>query len=95
MTLLVLKNPPKAFSIVPSKEPEFPRPIDKNVTFGHDSVDVLSSIDPPAHLLSALLPQIARGSCDADRIRKLAREQRAWANNPPKRNRKDLICFSP
>jgi hypothetical protein len=30
MTLLVLKNPPKAFSIVPSKEPEFPHAIDKN-----------------------------------------------------------------
>jgi hypothetical protein len=24
------EKPPKAFSIVPSKEPEFPHPIDKN-----------------------------------------------------------------
>ena len=28
-------------------------------------------------------------------IRGLAREQGAWANIPPKRNRKDPICFSP
>ena len=32
---------------------------------------------------------------DADWIRELAREQGAWANIPPKRNRKDPICFSP
>src|SRR5437879_2938242 len=30
---------------------------------------------------------------DADWIRELARQQSAWA--PPKRNRKDPICFSP
>ena len=30
----------------------------------------------------------------ADRIRELARQQGAWANIPPKRNRKDPICFS-
>src|SRR5260221_12207475 len=28
-------------------------------------------------------------------IRELARQQGAWANIPPKRNRKDPICFSP
>jgi transposase len=32
---------------------------------------------------------------DADWIRGLARQQGAWANIPPKRNRKDPICFSP
>jgi transposase len=32
---------------------------------------------------------------DADWIRELARQLRAWANIPPKRNRKDPICFSP
>jgi len=32
---------------------------------------------------------------DADWIRELARQQGAWANIPPKRNRKDPICFSP
>jgi transposase len=32
---------------------------------------------------------------DADWIRELARQQGAWANIPPKRNRKDPIFFSP
>ena len=32
---------------------------------------------------------------DADWIRALASHQGAWANIPPKRNRKDPICFSP
>lgn len=32
---------------------------------------------------------------DADWIRELARQQGAWANIPPKRNRQDPICFSP
>ncbi len=32
---------------------------------------------------------------DADWIRALVREQGAWANIPPKRNRKVSICFSP
>ena len=32
---------------------------------------------------------------DADCIRALVNEQGAWANIPPKRNRRDPICFSP
>ena len=32
---------------------------------------------------------------DADWIRAFASEQGAWANIPPKRNRKERICFSP
>jgi transposase len=32
---------------------------------------------------------------DADWIRALINEQGAWANIPPKRNRRDPICFSP
>jgi transposase len=32
---------------------------------------------------------------DADWIRELARQQGAWANIPPKRNRNGPICFSP
>jgi len=32
---------------------------------------------------------------DSDAIREFARERGAWANIPPKRNRKDAICFSP
>jgi transposase len=31
---------------------------------------------------------------DADRIRALVNQQGAWANIPPKRNRKEPICFS-
>jgi transposase len=32
---------------------------------------------------------------DADWIRALASQQGAWANIPPKRDRKEPICFSP
>ena len=49
-------------------------------------------------LLKALLPQtmlLAYRGYDADWIRELAHQQGAWANIPPKRNRKDPICFSP
>ena len=49
-------------------------------------------------LLSALLPKtmlLADRGYDADWVRELARQQGAWANIPPKRNRKDPICFSP
>jgi transposase len=49
-------------------------------------------------LISALLPQtmlLADRGYDANWIRELARQQGAWANIPPKRNRKDPICFSP
>jgi transposase len=49
-------------------------------------------------LLSALPPQtmlLADRGYDADWIRELARQKGAWANIPPKRNRKDTICFSP
>jgi transposase len=45
-------------------------------------------------LLSALLPQtmlLADRGYDADWIRERARQQGAWANIPPKRNRKDPI----
>lgn len=49
-------------------------------------------------LLSALPAQTMCSqivATDADWIRELARQQGAWANIPPKRNRKDPICFSP
>lgn len=49
-------------------------------------------------LLGSLLPEtmlLADRGYDADWIRELARQQGAWANIPPKRNRKDPICFSP
>lgn len=49
-------------------------------------------------LLSALPPQtmlLADRGYDAVWIRERARQQGAWANIPPKRNRKESICFSP
>jgi len=32
---------------------------------------------------------------DADWIRALVRQHGAWANIPPKRNRRETLCFSP
>ena len=49
-------------------------------------------------LLGDLNPKtmvIADRGYDADWIRALVDEQGAWANIPPKRNRKDPVCFSP
>jgi transposase len=49
-------------------------------------------------LLTELRPRtmlLADRGYDADWIRALAGEQGAWANIPPKRNRKEAICFSP
>src|SRR5882672_10223443 len=49
-------------------------------------------------LLSAMLPQtmlLTDRGYDADWITELARQQGAWANIPPKQNRKDPICFCP
>ena len=53
-------------------------------------------------LCSVLLRQLPRSArlladrgYDADWIRAFVTERGAWANIPPKRNRKDPICFSP
>lgn len=49
-------------------------------------------------LLAGLLPKtmvLADRGYDADWIRALVNEQGAWANIPPKRNRRDPICFNP
>ncbi len=49
-------------------------------------------------LLAGLLPKtmvLADRGYDADWIRALVNEQGAWVNIPPKRNRRDPICFSP
>jgi transposase len=49
-------------------------------------------------LLTGLQPQsmlLADRGYDADWIRALVNQQGAWANIPPKRNRKAPICFSP
>ena len=57
----------------------------------HDNAlatDLLANLKPRSLLL-------ADRAYDADAIRKLVNEQDAFANIPPKRNRKDPICFSP
>ena len=49
-------------------------------------------------LLAGLQPKtmvLADRGYDADWIRALVNEQGAWANIPPKCNRRDPICFSP
>jgi len=49
-------------------------------------------------LLTGLSPRtmvLADRGYDADWIRALVNHQGGWANIPPKRNRKDPICFSP
>jgi transposase len=58
-----------------------------HVRFGGDSGNAGSLLMAPMLL--------ADRGYDADWIRELARQQGAWANIPPKRNRKDPICFSP
>ena len=45
--------------------------------------------------LAAQTMLLADRGYDADWIRELVCQQGAWANIPPKRNRKDPICFSP
>jgi transposase len=52
-----------------------------------------------APALIADLPEgamlLADKGYDADTVRQAAAERGAWANIPPKANRKDPICFSP
>lgn len=46
-------------------------------------------------LLSRLKSGSMRRGYDADWIRELAKKKGAWANIPPKSNRRDPICYSP
>ena len=57
----------------------------------HDNrlvTELLSDLKSDAMLL-------ADRGCNADWIRAFAGQHGAWANIPPKRNRKDPICFQP
>jgi transposase len=57
----------------------------------HDSLKALD-------LLRGLLGDgmlLADKACDANAVRAFARSEGGWANIPPRRTRKDLICFSP
>jgi len=68
-------------------------PVRLGLTTGEAHDNRLCSI-----LLSGLSPRtmlLADRGYNADWIRVLASEKGAWANIPPKRNRKEPICFSP
>ena len=68
-------------------------PVRLALTPGQDHDNALAT-----DLLANLKPRslvLADRAYDADAIRKLVNEQNAFANIPPKRNRKDPICFSP
>jgi transposase len=68
-------------------------PVQLGLTTGEAHDNRLCSV-----LLNQLSPQtllLADRGYDADWIRSLASEQGAWENIPPKRNRKETICFSP
>jgi transposase len=53
-----------------------------------DATTLLSRMKSGAMLL-------ADRGYDADWIRSLASDRGAWANIPPRRNRKDALCFNP
>jgi transposase len=68
-------------------------PVQLGLTPGETHDNRLCSV-----LLNELRPRtmlLADRGYDVDWIRALASEQGAWANIPPKRNRKEAICFSP
>jgi transposase len=56
----------------------------------HDNRLAAKLLLPPEIAINA----VDRGY-DADWIRDLVRQHRAWANIPPKRNRTETLCFSP
>jgi transposase len=69
------------------------RPVRLGLTSGEAHDNRLCSL-----LLAGLEPGstlLADRGYDADWIRALAGEKGVWANIPPKRNRKEPICFSP
>lgn len=68
-------------------------PVRLGLTAGeaHDNrlvADLLDGLEPKTMLL-------ADRGYDADWIRELVSERGGWANIPPKRNRKEPVCFSP
>ena len=68
-------------------------PVRLALTPGQDHDNTLAS-----DLLADLKPRsmvLADRAYDADAIRRLVNDQDAFANIPPKRNRKKPICFSP
>ncbi|WP_287380356.1 IS5 family transposase [Mesorhizobium sp.] len=56
--------------------------------------DIASAVDLIADLPEGAMLLADKGY-DADALRNVITERKAWANIPPKANRKDPICFSP
>lgn len=69
------------------------RPIRLMLTAGQKR-DIASAADMTADLPEGAMLLADKGY-DANALRTAIRERRAWANIPPKANRKEPICFSP
>ncbi|WP_404926399.1 IS5 family transposase [Mesorhizobium sp. ORM16] len=69
------------------------RPIKLSLTAGHKS-DIASAADLIKDLPEGAMLLADKGY-DANALRTAVTERKAWANIPPKGNRKDAICFSP
>jgi transposase len=69
------------------------RPIQLKLTAGQKS-DIASAPDMIASLPEGATLSADKGY-DANALRAAVTERKAWANIPPKSNRKDPICFSP
>lgn len=68
------------------------RPIQLKLTAGQAS-DIASAADLMGHLVPDTMLMADKGY-NANALRTLVGERGAWANIPPKSNRKDPICFS-
>ncbi|PTM41723.1 IS4 family transposase [Bosea sp. 124] len=68
------------------------RPIQLKLTAGQAS-DIASAADLMGHLGAGTMLMAGKGY-DVNTLRALVGERGAWANIPPKSNRKDPICFS-
>lgn len=69
------------------------RPIKFVLTAGQKS-DIESAPELIAGLPKGAMLLADKGY-DADRLRQAVTEKKAWANIPPKSNRKEPICYSP
>ncbi|WP_367271604.1 transposase [Mesorhizobium sp.] len=69
------------------------RPIKLMLTAGQKS-DIASAVDLIKDLPEGAMLLADKGY-DANALRTVITERKAWANIPPKANRKDPICFSP
>jgi transposase len=68
------------------------RPIKLRLTAGQEA-DIVSAPEMVADLPAGAMLLADKGY-DANALREAVSERKAWANIPPKSNRKDPICFS-